>query len=95
MLEGPLAKHVSKHASDVLSGIHEANFVVLATLVAVHIAAALFYLIVKRDNLILPMFTGRKHAPAGAAVRSGQGGPLWLAVVLVALCGLAVWMVVR
>jgi cytochrome b len=95
MLEGPLAKHVSKHASDVLSEIHEANFVVLATLAAVHVAAALFYLLVKRDNLILPMFTGRKQAPAGTVVRLGRGGSLWLAAVLVALCALAVWMVIR
>jgi hypothetical protein len=33
----------------------------LQALVAIHVVAILFYLIVRRDNLIGPMLTGRKH----------------------------------
>jgi cytochrome b len=94
MLEGPLAKHISKEASDWLTGIHHLNFAVLLTLSALHVAAALFYLMVKRDNLVLPMITGRKPLPEGGAFDPPRGGPLWLAALLVALCAGAVWALV-
>jgi cytochrome b len=94
MLEGPLAKHVSKHTSDLLSQIHEANFAVLATLVALHVAAALFYLLAKGDNLIRPMFTGRKQPPAGETVLPARGGSLTLAAVIVVACAGVVWLIV-
>jgi cytochrome b len=95
MLEGPLARHVSKETSDLLTGIHHANFALLASLVAVHVAAALLYLLVKRDNLILPMITGRKRPPGGADVPPARGGSALLAAVLLGACAAAVWWVTR
>ena len=94
MLEGPLAKHISKEASDWLTGIHHLNFAVLLVLSALHVAAALFYLLVKRDNLVLPMITGRKLLPEGRGFEPPRGGPLWLAALLLALCAGAVWALV-
>jgi cytochrome b len=95
MMEGPLFEHVSKETSDLLTRIHEANFWVLFTLVALHVAAALYYLWVKRDNLIGAMFTGSKQVPQGETAEDLRGGPLWLAVVLLAACAAAVWLAVR
>jgi cytochrome b len=94
MIEGPLARHVSKETSDWLTGIHHVNFAVLTVLIAVHVAAALFYLLVKRDNLVLPMITGRKPIAEGRGFEPPRGGPLWLAVLLLALCAGAVWGIV-
>ncbi|HEY7759752.1 MAG TPA: cytochrome b/b6 domain-containing protein, partial [Burkholderiales bacterium] len=94
MLEGPLAKHISKEASDWLTGIHHLNFAILLALSALHVAAALFYLLVKRDNLVLPMITGRKPLPEGRAFDPPRGGPPWLAALLLALCAGAVWALV-
>ncbi|HEU5284682.1 MAG TPA: cytochrome b/b6 domain-containing protein [Burkholderiales bacterium] len=94
MIEGPLARHVSKETSDWLTGIHHINFAVLTVLIAVHVAAALFYLLVKRDNLVLPMITGRKPIAEGRGFEPPRGGPLWLAVLLLALCAGAVWGIV-
>jgi cytochrome b len=94
MLEGPLAKHVSKQTSDLLSEIHEANFAVLATLIALHVAAALFYLLAKGDNLIRPMFTGRKRPPSGETVLPARGGSLLLAAVVLSACAGVVWLIV-
>jgi cytochrome b len=94
MLEGPLAKHVSKGTSDLLSEVHEANFVVLATLITLHVAAALYYLLAKRENLIRPMLTGRKLPPAGVTPPPARGGSLALAALLLALCAGGVWLVV-
>jgi cytochrome b len=61
MMEGPLAKHVSEDASAVATLIHDVNAGVLLTLIAVHVLAVLFYLFGRKQNLIVPMFTGRKR----------------------------------
>jgi cytochrome b len=94
MIEGPLAGHISKETSDWLTGIHHVNFAVLLVLIALHVAAALFYLLVKRDNLVLPMITGRKPLAEGRSFEPARGGPLWLAALLLALCAGAVWAIV-
>ena len=63
-------------------------------LVAVHVLAALFYLLVKRENLIGPMITGSKAVGNDDAAH-GQGGSIWLAALLLALSAGAVWLIVR
>jgi cytochrome b len=95
MTEGPLYDWVSKQTSDLLSRIHEINFYVLLVLVVLHVAAALYYLWGKRENLILPLFTGRKQLPEAQDVPESRGGPLWLALMLLALCASGVYFLVR
>jgi cytochrome b len=95
MTEGPLYDWVSKQTSDFLSQIHEINFYVLLVLVVLHVAAALYYLFGKRENLILPLFTGRKQVPEVQDIPESRGGPLWLAVLLLALCASGVYFLVR
>ena len=95
MLEGPLARLVSKETSDLLTRVHKANFYVLLTLVAFHVCAALYYLLAKRENLITPLFTGRKRVPQGDQAEDARGGPLWLAAALAAACALSVWLLVK
>jgi cytochrome b len=95
MTEGPLYGWVSKQTSDLLSQIHEINFVVLLVLIALHIAAALYYLFGKRENLILPLFTGRKPVPEAQDVPEARGGSLWLALLLLSLCASGVYFLVR
>lgn len=56
--EGPLYKLVSKEISDWLTGLHKRNLYLIAPLVALHVSAVLYYLLVKRHNLIRPMITG-------------------------------------
>ena len=92
LTEGPLAKLVSKDASDWLTGIHEANFNLLLVLVALHIAAALFYFFVKGENLILPMITGRKRIEAKASGLRFRSP--FLALVALALAAALVWWIV-
>ena len=60
-VEGPLYLWVSKATSDWLTHLHILNQEVILLLVGVHVMAVLFYLIVKHENLIRPMFTGQKH----------------------------------
>jgi len=95
MTEGPLYAWVSKRTSDLLSQIHEINFFVLLVLIALHIAAALYYLLGKRENLILPLLTGRKPVPEAQDVPEARGGSLWLALLLLSLCAGGVYLLVR
>jgi cytochrome b len=57
---GPLARYVSYDTADWARGWHSILFDALLVAIAVHIAAIVFYLVVKRDNLIAPMISGRK-----------------------------------
>ena len=68
--DGPLVKWISKELSDRITGMHHLGFNVLLALAALHIGGALFYLFVKKDNLIAPMFTGVKKVPEREADRA-------------------------
>jgi cytochrome b len=56
--QGPLYGWVGKVTSDWLTGVHVFNKGVILFLVALHFSAVLFYLLIKHDNLIVPMVTG-------------------------------------
>lgn len=62
--EGPLYDKVSKATSDAISAVHQANAAVLLVLIGLHVAAVLYYLWYKRENLLRPMITGLKRMPA-------------------------------
>ena len=93
MMEGPLAKHVSDRASEIATAIHDVNAAVLLTLIAVHIAAVLFYLLAKKENLIAPMITGRKQSPMSD--EPARYGNVWLAAFLLGCSVATVYFVVR
>lgn len=90
---GPLSYLVSFDTSRTLAEAHEIIFNVLLALIALHVAAILFYLIARRTNLIGAMFTGRRSARAGAP--SVKLASLWRIWPGVALALIAVWFVAR
>ena len=86
---------MSKGTSDWLTTIHKLNFNLLLLVIAVHISAVLFYLLVKRENLVHPMLSGFKRLPpelAGAAPRIVNP---WLGLAALAVAGFPVWLLVR
>lgn len=91
---GPLYKWVSKAASDRLTSIHHLNHDVIIILVVVHVAAVLFHLVYKKENLILPMITGIKQRKGDLAEGATQQ-PLWLAALVAAVAAGAVYLLVR
>jgi cytochrome b len=93
LMEGPLAKHVSDRASEIATAIHDVNAAVLLTLIAIHIAAVLFYLLAKKENLIAPMITGRKQS--ATPDESARYGKLWLAALLLGCSAATIYFVVR
>ena len=91
--QGPLYKWVSKAASDRLTSLHHLNHDVIIVLVAVHVAAVLFHLIYKKENLITSMITGVKQWQDHFTGDVSQQ-PLWLAVLVAAAAAGAVYLLV-
>jgi cytochrome b len=84
---GPLSGLIEKERSDSLTGLHHQLSNVVLVLVGLHIAAVLFYVLFKKNNLIKPMLTGWKEIKAAQAVRHAQGGVVALVVALAAAFG--------
>ena len=61
--EGPLSPLVSLDASNLMTDIHDWNLKLIIVLVTIHILAVVFHLVVKKDEVVIPMFTGVKHVP--------------------------------
>lgn len=90
--EGPLYLWVSKPLSDWLSAVHRLNRYLIMVLVATHVSAVLFYLLVKHENLIKPMISGVKHWQGGHSAPPAE--PNWLAAVIAAIAGLLLYILV-
>ena len=80
--DGPYSGSVSGYTVKLMTRLHNWNENVLLLLVALHVAAVLFYLLVKHDNLITPMFTGLKQ---GGSLDSPRFASTWLALLLLLL----------
>ncbi len=91
---GPLYPWVSKAASDRLTRIHLLNRWILSAIAGVHIAAVLFYLLYKRENLILPMITGKKRWRGGPPPPMRRASGVLALLLALVSCG-AVWLLVR
>ena len=89
--EGPLNNLVSGRTGREITDIHYANFNVLAIMIGIHIAAIVFYLLYKRENLIWPMFTGTK---TGDALEAIGGSKLGLALGVIVACAAGVYLLV-
>jgi cytochrome b len=92
--EGPLYKWVSKATSDRLTSLHHFNHDVIIVLIAVHVAAVLFHLIYKQENLITPMITGMKSWKGPPHMEMTQA-PFWRAALAAGMSGLAVYILVN
>ena len=58
--EGPWVRFVSGAVSDRWSTLHYYNHWLIVALVVLHVAAIVYYLLAKREDLITPMLTGDK-----------------------------------
>ena len=67
---GPLAPEVSSGVVDTMTGYHHLFATVVLVLVALHVAAILFYLVWKREDLVTPMLNGRKWVKAASPATS-------------------------
>lgn len=72
-VNGPLANAIADKWVDRLTSFHKFWVNVLICLVALHVLAAVTYLVWKRQNLIGAMFTGRK--PLADVAQAGKPAP--------------------
>jgi cytochrome b len=80
---GPLSHRVSYESARTLAERHETCFYVLLGLIALHLAAILYYRFAKHEDLVTPMITGSRKAPlSGEAMTSA---PLWRFLAAAAL----------
>jgi len=84
---GPLNRFVSGALAGQATHWHKdyGQWILLA-LVALHIAAILYYLLGKKQNLVRPMIVGDKTLPAGTPAALDNAMTRLLALVLAALC---------
>lgn len=82
---GPLSYLVDFETGRWAADMHALCFIILQGLVAVHILAVLFYLVVKRANLIRPMITGRKETTLNDVALRFPGSLRILTVALIAI----------
>jgi hypothetical protein len=68
---GPLVALINSDLSDRLTKLHHLAFDGLSVLIGLHLAAVLFYLHIKKNNLIRPMVTGYRDNAAGDSARGG------------------------
>jgi cytochrome b len=94
MNAGPLYLVVSEKASRQLGDIHEIVSKLVLIAIILHVLAVIAYLVLKRDNLIGPMFSGKKdlNLPPGAEPKMANP---FLALALLALSALIVYGITR
>ena len=88
----PLAHHLSLPLSTEIAGWHNALFLVILALTALHIVAILAYALVKRHDLVRAMVTGKKRLPAN--MRQPRFASPLLALLTLALSAAATWALV-
>ena len=89
---GPLANFLSPDTTDKIRGLHELNFDLLVGLIGLHVAAILYYRLVRGKKLTKPMITGRTATdPAAGEMRPGKW---WVALICLGIAlGISRWVV--
>jgi cytochrome b len=93
--DGPLNHLVGSRTAALFTTLHKLGSKLLLGMVALHLAGVAAHWMIERDNLVWPMFTGRKQLHT-ADITDGdapQGSPVLAVAALAAAAGL-VWMVV-
>lgn len=88
---GPLSTWLDGDTAEWVTEWHQWLFNPILALIALHVAAVLYYAVVSRRNLVGPMITGSGSASDG--VEPMGGAPAWrLAVALAIAAGTAFWL---
>jgi cytochrome b len=90
---GPLSMYVSFDAGRLAASWHDKLFDVLLWLIGLHIAAVMYYVLFRKENLIGPMLSGKRaYDNDQPALKTGSVIRL---IVGIALAGMLTWWVSR
>jgi cytochrome b len=91
---GPLVGYVSDPTSLALTSWHRRIFDWILVAVLLHVAAVLAHRVLAREDLVGPMFTGRKPATVVGSDEAIGSSRLWLAALLLAtVVGAVGWLI--
>lgn len=90
--DGPFVGAVPNATVKLATRLHHLGETALLVLITLHVAAVLLHWALKRDNLIVPMITGRKRADGPVPLRFVSG---WLALALFVIVAAAIVMLSR
>ncbi len=90
---GPFGHLLLFDTSRTVASLHEKLFWVLVGLIVLHIAAVLWYLLVRRDNLVSAMITGRMYPEA--PLEQPRMAPRWRSVAVMLVAGASAWLIAR
>ena len=79
LYSGPLSSYVTFKQGRHLAHSHYYWFEILLWVIGLHLAAVLFYFIYKRQNLVVPMITGKRQGQPGH--EEMKIAPLWRFVI--------------
>ena len=88
---GPLNHLIQGDLSENMGHWHHLLFNVLLGFIVLHLAAVLFYAVVKRENLVGPMLSGRREM--AAPMVAPTFAPIWRAVLGVVIALGLIWWV--
>jgi cytochrome b len=90
--EGPLVRFISKELSDRISSFHaDVSGNLIYALIGLHLAAIAYYYFFKKENLVRPILSGDKEVDYDAPLADDSWKMRALALLILALCGLAVY----
>lgn len=93
--EGPLARHVSGATTSLLTTLHRWNEKLILALVALHLAAVLYYRFGRKRDLVRPMLTGDADAGDDSPASRDDASLRLRAVAIAIACAAAVAWLVR
>lgn len=94
--KGPLAFVVGDETSKEITVFHKNWWeYVIITLIVIHVAANLFYWLVKKQDLIIAMFTGRRRLPDGQAEPQVSFAATWLGAAIAIGSAILMWIVLN
>lgn len=92
--EGPFHDWVGSDTADWLTAVHKQSFYVLLGFIALHVAAVLVHVVIKRQDLLRAMITGWMRLPAAVRVLNAKlrfAGPIAFLLAAGIAAGVAWW----
>lgn len=84
---------VSYDTAREMAELHELGFNVILAFIILHIAAVVYYSVVKNDRIVPPMVTGSRDLPDD--VEAPRIAPLWKAVIVLILTSAFAWWIAK